>query len=339
MTATRPRYDMESVNRLAELGDYVVPFAIRVASELGIADLLVDGPRPVAELAQVLDAHSPSLMRLMRTLACKGIFCEPEPEVVGLTPLAEPLRSDHPLSLREAYPLLACDIAAWGHLDHSVRTGQAAFEHAHSRPYWEYMADHPDENLRFNRSQQAATRLELRASLPAYDWGSLRTLVDLGGGNGAFLAGILARFKQVHGILLDQPHVMSGAPEVLAEAGVADRCEVIGGSFFERVPRGADAYILKRVLYHWDDERSLRLLQGIREAMYPQSRLLIVEPVIVHGQTNAFGALSDLLLLTMAGGGARTRDQLEQLLAQAGLRLNRLIPTFMNPIAEAVPAV
>jgi SAM-dependent methyltransferase len=323
--------------RLTELGDYVVPFALRVACEMRVADHLIEGPRSIADLAAATGAQPATLHRMLRTLAGRGVFAEPEAGVFALTPLSQPMRSDHPLSLREAYPLLAGDVAAWGRLDHSVRTGEAAFEFVHGQTYWQYMSEHSDENLRFNRSQLAATRLELRAILPAYPWDSLRTLVDVGGGNGAFLAGILARFKHLHGIVLDQPHVVSGAPDVLAAAKVADRCDVVGGSFFDGVPKHADAYILKRVLYHWDDEHAAKLLRVVRDAMRPDSKLLILEPIMQHGETNMVGMLFDLLLLTMAGGGGRTPERLDQLLRDAGLKLAHVTRTFMTPIAEVVP--
>jgi hypothetical protein len=329
------------VVRLSELADYIVPFTIRVICELGVADLLTEGPRPVADLAARTGSHPPTLLRLLRALACKGIFSEVEPEVFGLTPLAQPLRSDHPLSLRAAFPLLACDVEAWARFDHCVRTGGAAFDVVHGEGYWEYMAGNPDENARFNASQQAATRLELRSILPVYPWNELGTLVDVGGGNGAFLAGILARFRRIRGTVFDLPHVVAEAPKVFAEAGVAERGEAVGGSFLDGgVPAGADGYLLKRVLYHWDDERAAVLLGNVRAAMRPDSRLLIVEPLtdpVVPGEGYATGLLYDLLLLAMAGGGARSIDAVTALLSRAGLRLARTLPTFTHPVLEVLP--
>jgi SAM-dependent methyltransferase len=341
MSAARARLDIQSVVRLSELADYIVPFTIRVICELRVADELIDGPRSVADLAVATSSHPAALLRLMRALASKAIFTEVEPGVFGLTPLAEPLRSDHPLSLRDAYPLLACDIEAWARFDHSVRTGEAAFDQAHGQGYWEYMGSHPDENSRFNASQQAATRLELRSVLPAYPWPGLTSLIDVGGGNGAFLAGIVARFRNLTGTVFDLPHVVAQAPKVFADAGVADRAQAIGGSFLESVPPGADAYLLKRVLYHWDDAHAGALLRNIRAAMRPDSRLLILEPVVdavAPGEGYATGLLYDLLLLAMAGGGARELNEIEALLTAAGLRLGRTLPTLTLPILEVVPA-
>ena len=330
-----PRIDIASYVRMTELADYIVPFTIRAVAELGIADLLVDGPRSVEDLAATREVDPSSLHRALRALASKGIFTEEPAGSFALTPLAEPLRSDHPLSLKDAYPLLAADIDAWARFDHCVRTGESAFDFVHGTDYWTWMADNPHDNLRFNRSQQAATRIELRTVLPVYPWGELSTLVDVGGGNGAFLAGILSRFRSLKGTVVDLPHVVEGAPEVAESLGVTERLDTWPGSFFETVKPGADAYLLKRVLYHWGDEEALTLLKVIRAGMRDDSRLIILEPVVLPGNDENPGKLYDLLLLTMAGGGARTLDQIEVLLEQAGLQLAQTYPTMMLPIVEA----
>ncbi|MGC5052501.1 methyltransferase [Micromonospora sp. DT48] len=345
MELPRHRVDLRAMVRLTELADYVVPFCLRVACDLRLADHLADGPRSVEELADLTGTRPGPLLRLLRTLASREVFAETTPTVFALTDLAQPLRSDHPLSLADAYPLLSCDVAAWGRLDHSVRTGQAAFDLVHGTDYWQYMATHPDESRRFDASQRAATRLELRSVLGAYPWSELNTVVDLGGGDGGFLAGILARFRHLRGTLFDLPHVASGAAKVFADAGVSDRAEAVGGSFLEPdgqpVPAGADAYLFKRVLYHWDDESATVLLRKARAAMRPDSRLLIIEPVVdpvVQGEAYVTGLRYDMLLLTMAGGGAREVSAIENLARDADLRLVRTIGTLTLPILEICPA-
>ena len=335
MTVARPRIDIQSVVRLTEIADYIVPFTLRAICELRVADHLVDGPLTIEELARRTGTHAPTLLRAMRALACKGVFTEVTPEVFDMTPLSQPLRTDHPVSLRDAYPLLAPDIEAWAVFDHSLRTGEASFDVAHGKGYWEYMAEHPDESARFDASQQAATRLELRTALPAYDWGAFNTIVDVGGGNGAFLSGILAKHKSLRGTLYDLPHVVAKAGAVIADRGVTDRCEVVGGSFFESVPAGADAYLLKRILYGWDDDRAAALLRVVRAGMRDDSKLLILEPVVAPGDAFDVGKLYDLLLLAMVGGGARSRERIEELFTKADLELVRIIPTMMLPIVEA----
>ena len=335
---TAPRKDVPSAARLAEIADYIVPFTLRAVCDLGIADHLVDCPRPVDELAGLTGTHAPTLQRGLRALACRGVFAEVAPGVFGLTPLAQPLRSDHPASLRDAYPLLAPEIVAWSRFDHSLRTGEAAFDEAHGTGFWQYMAEHPDDGARFDASQQAVTRRELRAMLPAYDWASLHTIVDVGGGNGAFLAGILAEFTSVRGVLFDQPHVVAAAEPVLARHEVTNRCEVVGGSFLESVPAGGDAYLMKRVLYGWDDDQAAAMLRVVRAGMHGGSRLLIIEPLVEPSDgTFDAGKLYDLLLVAMVGGGARSREQFEELFDKADLELVRVVPTKMLPIIEARP--
>jgi hypothetical protein len=335
----RRRIDIASVQRLAELADYIVPFGIRAVCTLGVADHLVDGPLPVNDLAKRCGADPAALVRVLRALAGRGIFTESEPNVFALTPVAQPLRSDHPVSLRDAYPFLVGDIQAWAHFDYTLRTGASCFEHVHGMGYWDYMAQHPEESRRFDGSQAAGTRMEVRTLLSAYDdWAGMTTVVDLGGGNGAFLAGLLSRYRHLRGTLFDQPHVVVNAPEVLREAALTDRCQVVGGSFFDGVPPGADVYLLKRVLWSWGGERAHELLGRVREAMREDSRLLVHEPVVYPGDSDEVGRVYDLILLAMGGGCARTEEELTALVEGAGLRIARVIRTPMFPLVEIIPA-
>jgi hypothetical protein len=241
--------------------------------------------------------------------------------------------------MRDAYPFLVGDLHAWAQFDYTLHTGQSCFEHVHGMGYWEYMAANPEESKRFDATQAAGTQMEVRTLMSAYDqWQQLTTVVDVGGGNGAFLAGLLERFKHLRGTLFDQPHVASGGPEVLREAGVADRCTVVGGSVFDGVPPGADAYLMKRFLWSWNDDRAHEVLTQLRAAMREDSRLLIHEPVAYPGDSEEVGNNYDLILLAMGGGCARTEDELSALLSGAGLRIRRVLRTAMFPLVEAFPA-
>ncbi|HEY3956674.1 MAG TPA: methyltransferase [Streptosporangiaceae bacterium] len=327
-----------SLRELTKLADYIVPFALRAVCDLRVADHLADGPRSVEDLALATGSHARTLYRAMRVLACNGVFTETEPRVFAMTPLAEPLRTDSPWSVREAYPLLTADIMAWAHLGHTLRTGEPAFARANGMDAWEWFAAHPAESARFDASQQAVTRREVRSLIPAYPWGSFETIVDVGGGTGAFICALLAAFPALRGTLFDQPHVVAAAGPVLAAAGVAGRCEVVGGSFLEAVPAGAQAYVLKRIVYGLGDEDAVGVLRLIRAAMRPGGRVLIIEPVVVPGNEFDRGKLYDLLLVTMSGGGGRTREELEEILAKADLELVRVIATSSLPIIEARPS-
>jgi SAM-dependent methyltransferase len=330
------RLDLTAYVRLTELADYIVPFAVRVAADLGVADCLVDGPLSTVDIAERTGADPRSLQRVLRALASRRIFAEVTPGVYGLTPLAQPLRSDHPLSLRAAYPLLAAEVTAWAHAHHSVRTGEPAFDHAHGVPYYDWFTAHRDQGVRVDALQAAATALHLRTLLPAYDWGALSTVVDVGGGNGTFLAGLLAKVPGLHGTVIDLPDVVAAAPAVFEAVGVADRATVRGGDFFEDVPAGADAYVLKTVLPGWRDERATALLRVVRKAMRPDSRVVALEAVPPPGDEFDVAKLFDVQTLVMAGGGHRTREELATLFAAAGLRLVDVTPTATLAVVEAV---
>lgn len=325
--------------RLRELADYTVPTMIRALSELGIADLLAAGPRPVTALADDLGADAPTLLVALRAVARHGVFTEVAPEEFATTDLADLMRTDLPHSLQGCLPLMQADLRAWAGLEHTLRTGEPAFPHVHGESYYEYLARRPVENARFDSSQQGATRLELRAALRGYDWGGAGTLVDVGGGNGTFLAGVLGRHPGLRGVLFDLPFVSALSTDVLAGAGVADRCTVVGGSFFDDpVPPGHDTYLLKRTLYNWDDASAVRILRAVRAAMRPDSRLLLFEPTRRPGDTFDVARLTDVLMLVFTGGALRTIDRIGALMAQADLRVHRLVPTPMFPILEAGPA-
>jgi hypothetical protein len=182
------------------------------------------------------------------------------------------------------------------------------------------------------------TRAELRALTAAYDWGSLGTVVDVGGGNGAFLAGLLARHPALRGVLFDLPHAVREAPRILEAAGVAERCEVVPGSFFDAIPRTGGAYVLKRIVYGWDDERALALLRAVRAAMDPGSVVLVLEPVAGDAEGDGFGAILDVVMLVVDGGRSRSVQELRALFAAADLELTCVQPTMTFPIVAGRPA-
>jgi hypothetical protein len=328
----------ELIDRLQDLGDLVTPFAVRAVCDLGVADELRDRPVAVAELAMRVGADAGALYRTLRALACKGIFTETEPRTFALSPLAQLLRSDHALSLRGAYPLLPANFDAWARFDHTVRTGRPAFELVHGKSYYEHLATAPQDSERFNAVQRAGNRLELRTILRAFDWRRVETVVDVGGADGAFLAALLVRNRHLRGTLLDLPSAVARAGELFARAGVEDRARIVAASFFETVPERADAYVLKRVLYDWDDARARALLGRIRQAMRDDSRVLVLDPMIVPGNDFDPAKIYDLLSLTMLGGRARSEQELRELLASARLEVTALVGTPMLPLVEARPA-
>lgn len=323
-TMVRRRVDVEAIRRITEVGDFIVPFAIRVVCDLGVADHLADGPRSIDDLARATQSHAPSLYRVLRTLASRGIFEEVAPEQFALTPMAEFLLSAHPLSLRDAYPLLRADLEAWARADHAVQTGESAFELVHGGSYYDYLAAHPDYSRRVDRSVRAVNLLTGRSVIQARDWSDVGTLVDVGGGDGAFLALMLARYPAMRGTLFDRPHVVAQAPELLRRFSVEDRCTVVGGSFFEELPAGADAYLLKTILHDWPDDRALRLLRNVRTT---GGRLFVVEAIIPPGDAFDVAKLMDVHSLVLTQGPDRSRDRLDALLAAAGFAVTQTYPT------------
>jgi O-methyltransferase domain/Dimerisation domain len=314
--------------------------AVHVAAKLGIADLLEDGPKSPATLAEATGAHAGTLHRLLRALASLGVFAEDADGRFALTSLAEGLRTNAPGSLR-AYAIMMGEDwhwRAWGDLLNSVRTGQPAFEHVFGCPMFSYFGEHPEAARVFDAAMTSRTGQETAAVIAAYEWPASATIVDVGGGQGALLAAILARNPDVHGVLFDMPHVIAAARGLIEEAGLADRCELAAGDFFERVPAGGDLYLLKRVVHDWDDERASAILRSCRAAMGDRSRLLVIEHVLPPGNAPSWGKLLDLQMLVLTPGG-RERDEagFRALLASTGLRLERIIPA--GPTASLIEAV
>jgi hypothetical protein len=315
--------------------------AIGVAAELGIADLLADGPKPSDELAQATGSHPRSLYRLLRMLASVGIFTESQPMTFGLTRMAELLRSHAPRSLRGRARFATSDVQwrAWGQLPYSVQTGQTAFEHVHGMDVWEYRARNPTAGAAFNAAMTSLSLQVAGAVVDAYDFGDQKVIVDVAGGHGALLMSILRANERLRGTVFDLPHVVEGTAQAIEAADLGDRCTAVAGDMFQQVPDGADLYILSNIVHDWDDERSVAILTRCREAMRPDSVLLLLEYVVLPGDTPSHGKLMDLNMLVAAGGQERTEEEYRALCAAAGLRLARVIPTGMSrDIIECVAA-
>ncbi|MFN8469681.1 MAG: methyltransferase [Caldilineaceae bacterium] len=318
---------------------YWVSQAIYVAAKLGVADLLVDGPRPVEELAAATQADPAALRRVLRALASSGVFTETSPGAFALTPMAALLRSGVPDSMRSLAIMYAEEqYRAWGDMLHSVQTGKTAFERQFGTSYFAYLAQHPAANHVFNEAMSGYTMQLVGAVVDAYDFSPFQTIVDVGGSYGTLLEGTLLSNPTARGILFDQPHVANAAGEVLAATPVADRCTTVGGDFFVEVPAGGDAYLLAQILHDWDDERSVAILQQCRRAISQQGRLLVIELVLPEGEEPFPGKWLDLHMLAMLGGRERTAAEYAVLFNAAGFELTRVVPTTAGPsVVEAVP--
>jgi hypothetical protein len=310
------------------LGKWVAQ-AVSVAAKLGIADLLQDGPRACDELARANQVDEPALYRVLRALASVGVFTEVADRQFGLTPMAEFLRSDVQGSLRAVATMAGEDWTwrPWGDLYRSVKTGERAFDRIFGVPPFTYLAENPGAAAVFDEAMTGWSMQNSAVVAAAYDFSGIGTLMDVGGGHGYLLATILKATPQLRGILFEAPEVVEGAKARIAAEGLADRCRVIAGDFFASAPSGTDACILKSVIHDWDDEQAATILQNCRRAVGPGGRVLLAEQVIPPGNDPHIGKLIDLEMLIMAGGHERTGAEFRDLLAAAGLRLTRIVPT------------
>ena len=305
---------MSSVEELGRLiNSYRVSQAICVAAELGVADLLAGGARTSDDLADATGTNADALYRLLRALATVGVLREEEGRLFVLAELGEPLRSDVPDSLAAIALHLGRPYIreAWSALAESVRTGENAFRLVHGMSAWEYRAQHPEDNTAFDRYIAASTRLGTRALLDAYDFGRFGTIVDVGGGNGTFLAVLCMEYPSLRGIVFDQPHVVAGLD-------LGDRIQVVGGSFFESVPEDGDAYVLKWILHDWEDEQAVAILRAVRRS---GGTVLVIERLVEPPNEGSETKFTDLLMLVGPGGRERTLDAYRDLFDAAGYRL------------------
>ena len=305
--------DSSSAGLLRLIYGYQVTQAIHVAAVLGIADELADGPRAVGDLASATATHAGALHRLLRALAAVEVLHEEPDGRFGLTALGEALRG--PAGTLAAFFGRPNHWTAWGQLLHSVRTGENAFRAVHGVDVWEYRARHPEERAIFDAAMTGFSHRVDAAVAAAHDFGRYGVLVDVGGGRGALLAGILAHHPGVRGVLFDQPAVVAGAD--------GDGFEIVGGSFFESVPEGGDAYLLKSVLHDWEDGPAIEILRTCRRAARAGTALLVIERQFALPATK----LSDLNMLVGPGGRERSLEEYAALLAAADYELVGETPT------------
>jgi hypothetical protein len=306
---------------------YLLSRALHVVAELGVADLLGAGPKSAQELAAATGTHADALARLLRMLAAHGVFAEDDRGGFALTPLAQPLQSGVPGSIRDTVRLF--DDMSWnavGHLLYSIATGHPAFDHVAGTDFFSYHDQHPDVNDRFARGMANAAELENAGIAGAYDFSQFKCIVDVGGGRGGFLAAVLTAYPQVRGLLYDRPAVVAN-PTYLHAAGVSTRCPTQGGNFFEAIPAGGDAYVFKRVLHDWDDARCVALLRLCRAVMPPGGRVLVIDAVVPARNPVPMITDLDIFMLVLVGGRHRSAQEFGALFHQAGFRLTRVVPT------------
>ena len=303
--------------------------SLYAAAKLGIADVLKSGPAPIDRIAAETGTQARSLYRLLRALASVDVFSEEGSGRFRNTPLSETLISDRPGTLRyfAISELGEEHYGAWGDLLHSIRTGEIAFDKHFGAGVWEYLSRNPGRAATFNESMSRMTEAVNDAIIWTYSFAGIRQIVDIGGGLGSLMMSILKWNETMKGILFDQPAVVAEGRKAIEKAGLSDRCSVVGGDFFESVPRGGDAYTMKWIIHDWDDDRAMQILNNCREARADDGKVVIIDTIIPGPNEPSPSKLIDLNMLVMTGGLERTLAEFESLFERCGLRLTKVVTT------------
>lgn len=335
--------DMAPSDQIMQLSNgYMAAACLYIVAKLRIADQLAGGPKSVAQMADgSRGVHQDSLYRVLRALASIGVFTETAPREFANTPASELLRERIPGSLRDTVLFMTnpTHFRVFAELEHSVMTGETALKHFSGLAAFEFLRQNPAEEEVFNAAMSNLSSHYAHAVLEAYDFSGLGTVADIGGGHGALLCAVLKKHYGLRGIVFDAPHVARGAALHIDSAGLGERCQALGGDFFEKVPE-ADSYVLKSVIHDWDDKRAVAVLKNCAAAMRgDKGKILLLEMVLSPGNEPHFGKWIDLEMLAMAGGRERTEAEFAELLKQAGLRLTRVVRTKAPVcVIEAVKA-
>src|SRR5918996_296541 len=312
---------------------HYVSRALALTAKLGIADLLAGGPLDATDLAAATQTQPDALRRVLRLLVSAGVFTENPDGTLALTPLGDGLRADGPQSARDMVLLFAgVGIQdSWKELEYCVRTGEPAFRKRGLADPFAALAENPEDAAAFDGAMAAGTRMAATAVAGTYDFSSAHTVVDIGGGNGTLLIGILAAHPHLTGIVFDLPPVAERAAKEIEAAGLANRCRAVGGDFLDAVPDGGDIYMMKHVIHDWDDEQAAAILRSCRRAAAPNAKLLIIEGVyperIDQSLESRGAAANDVNMLVSTGGRQRSEAEFRSLYARAGFSLQRIIPT------------
>lgn len=310
-----------------------------MAAQLGIADLLKDGSKSNDELAITTGVDAKSLYRLLRALASVGIFAEGISGYFELTPLAECLQSDRNNSLR-AYAIKsgqAWEWQPWGYLLESLKTGKPVIKNIFGMDIFDYLANDASAAKLYNQAISNFSEKQDVAITSGYNFSFIRNLVDVAGGRGTLIASILKANLTMQGILFDLPHVVADTKPLIEALELQDRCQLVGGNFFESVPTGGDAYLLRYIIHDWDDERAITILKNCYEAMQSNGRVLLVEMVIPQGNEPFYGKLLDLQMLLNYGGRERTEVEYQVLLETAAFLLTKIYP--VAPPVSVIEAI
>jgi hypothetical protein len=299
---------------------------ISVVSELGIADLLREGPASVDTLAELTDTHAPTLYRILRALSSVGIFIEAEEKMFALTQLARCLQSD---AMRPMVRMFLSDWhdRAWSSLHYTVRTGEPGFDHVFGMSAFEWMEENPEERAILDEGQGIKAAGLAAAAIEAYDFADFGSICDIGGGNGTFLTTLLSNYPHIKGIVADLPKAAISAGRVIGEADLQHRCKAISHDFLREAPPICDAFLLVNVLHDWEDEICRKILKNISKSMNTGATLLVAEYILEPGQGFSVAKLLDIEVLVMGGGRERSIDEYTTLLGSVGMAVTNVCQT------------
>jgi hypothetical protein len=288
--------------------------ALALVCDLGIPGSLTDGPRHVDDLARETGVEADALHRVLRALASDGIFAERESGVFTSTVASDRAGTEAWTSFAHLFG--GVFYGALTDLADAVRNGTATFAERFGAEFWPWLASHPEERSEFDRAM-GGERDRPAERLAGLEWRDGEVVVDVGGGNGSLLLGLLRRKPNLRGIVFDLPETSRD------ESSFPDRLEFVAGDFFERAPQG-DAYLLSGILHDWDDERAAAICRTIHTAASPDARLLITESVIPPGNEPEGAKWLDLLMLVLAGGRERTEPEWRRLLDSTGFDIEQI---------------
>jgi O-methyltransferase domain len=313
----------------------IIHQSLCAAAGLGIADLLRDGPRDIAEIATTVRANEQALYRLLRFLTGHGAFCETAPRQFANSELSQWLRSDMPGSLRKLVMFRgsAYFVSAVTSLRNVVATGEPAHD------AFERLRCDPEEARIFDEAMAGISALWAPSVVGSYDFGRWGSLLDVGGGNGLLLAALLKAYPTLHGVLADQPHVLARAMSSPFWLDLRDRVAFEPIDFFEAIPATCRAYLMKNVVHDWNDERALQILKNCRRSVPDDGVVLLVEYSVGPENTPSLGKTADMIMLASTGGRERTVPEHREILSAAGFQLTDVIPLEADVmILEAKPA-
>jgi cyclopropane fatty-acyl-phospholipid synthase-like methyltransferase/DNA-binding MarR family transcriptional regulator len=312
---------------------------LSAVARLGIADLLEASPRSAEQIAQELGLHADTVMRVLRALVSRGIFRRLADGRFANNRLSRALKGGRADRMREwvTYFGSQSNVATWNDLERTLRTGNNAFERVFGMDIWQWFDGHPDEREMFAQAMMGITVAEAPAVARLYPFHEIQTLCDVGGGRGTLMSELLVRYPHLRGVLVDGQGVLESARELLARRGVSDRVELCPGSFFDSVPEGADAYLLKSVLHDWDDARCKIILRNVRRAMKPGQRILLVEMLAPRHDDDSVSAFADVhMMMVCCNGRERSFAELQALLHATGFASARLFPYPTSNVIDAV---